>query len=83
MLKTLSHWSCSKSLWRRLFDAGLAALESINTYCGTLSLRTLLSGENLQPAPWFLRQTGAVLLSNMFPTKGERPKLPFMALNIV
>ena len=51
------------ALWRRLFDAGLVALESISPgkciYYGTLRCHTLPSKENFprqRPAPWFLRQ---------------------------
>ena len=55
------------TLWRRLLDAGLVALESISPgkdiYYGTLRCRTLPSEENYprqRPAPWFLQQ---ILLS--------------------
>ena len=68
------------TLWRRLFDAGLVALESISPgkyiYYGTLRCRTLPSKKNYPmqpPAPWFLPQ---ILLSplhrrTIFPTKGR------------
>ena len=68
------------TLWRRLFDAGLVALESISPgkgiYYGTLRCRTLPSKENFPrqwPAPWFLRQISLspVECHTFFPTKGR------------
>ena len=60
------------SLWRRLFGAGLVALESIifrkGIYNGTLRCRMLPSKENFprqRPALWFLQQ---IFLSLHYPS---------------
>ena len=79
------------TLWRRLFDACLVALESISPgqriYYGTLRCRTLPSKENFPKQrllPWFFATDFSLALTVAhFPShQGARPELPVTALNI-
>ena len=80
-----------KLLWRRLFDAGLVALESISPgqriYYGTLRCHTLPSKENFprqRLPPWFFATDFSLARTvPHFPShQGAWPELPVTALNI-